>query len=86
MEKPIYTQAEKESLYGLAQVFHEIIHGKTIEDRLNETTAAEKLQEKLDSAYNLLKAGVAAQIAALSLKLPMEKVLEIQATLKLNQA
>ena len=78
MEEPIYSQEDKEKLYDLAQVFHEAIHGKTFEERLEET--------QLQSALNFLKAGVSAQIVAFSLNLPLEKVLDIQAQLKVNEA
>ncbi len=69
---------DAKSILDLANILFEVGGGTTIENLLQQT--------KIDSAKEFLKAGVAIEVVAFSLKLPLEKILEIQAQLKLGQA
>ena len=87
MEDHVFGPTYRKRLYELYRLFDR--DGSTermMKEKELENKKKIELQTKLNSALNLLKAGVSPKIVALSLNLPMEKVLEIQAQLNLGEA
>ncbi len=59
---------------------------KQVEQQLKKQVEQQLEEKVLATSYNLLKAGVSAKIVALSLNLPIEKIVEIQAQLNMGKA